>query len=329
MDENSPFKPIASLPKKGEARKMTKISSSPPSPLWPSYLYRTNLTLLSGEGGVGKTTVFYDLISRAAMGGPWPDETTTFAPLSVLLILVEDSAGHAVDRIRQAGCDEEAAARVNIIDRAHSLQYSDILSTPPPLDLIVFETLDAHLKAGANMMDPIHARQNLAPLQDVAEFHNAAIIGGRHWNKREGSAIKHRSMGSNIIAAVSRVALDLYDGLSSARRPVKVLATSKTNYTSIPDPLCLNLVSIDPYKVRVDWLGHDPNAVPIGGSIKIERCVRFLLSILPPATPLPARQMKSAISAAGFGLHTMEEAQTQLGVKAYQQPGSGWVWERS
>ena len=48
------------------------------------------VSILAGEGGIGKSTILCDLAARTTTGNTWPDHETGTAPGSVIILAAED-----------------------------------------------------------------------------------------------------------------------------------------------------------------------------------------------------------------------------------------------
>src|SRR5688572_10300590 len=60
--------------------------------LWKPYLRRRALNLITGEPGVGKSTLICELAAILSTGRPWPGETLRREPVNVWIMNGEDSA---------------------------------------------------------------------------------------------------------------------------------------------------------------------------------------------------------------------------------------------
>jgi len=80
------------------------VWAGPTQWLWPRYLPRGKLVILSGEPGVGKSRMVTDWAARVTAGLMWPDGTPPGEPGDVILYCAEDDAADTVfPRLLAAG----------------------------------------------------------------------------------------------------------------------------------------------------------------------------------------------------------------------------------
>ena len=73
------------------SRRGSEVTPKKTEWIWPNRFPRGQLSLLAGNGGLGKSTVLLDLAARITRGAQWPDNSGTAKRGSVLYFSAEDS----------------------------------------------------------------------------------------------------------------------------------------------------------------------------------------------------------------------------------------------
>ena len=71
---------------------MAEVQAKPIEWLWPNWLAIGKVSMLSGKGGKGKSTILCDLAARTTTGAAWPDHVSGGKPGSVVILAAEDDA---------------------------------------------------------------------------------------------------------------------------------------------------------------------------------------------------------------------------------------------
>ncbi|HJP99541.1 MAG TPA: AAA family ATPase [Rhodanobacteraceae bacterium] len=190
------------------------VKSEPIRWLWPGWLARGKLHVIAGAPGTGKTTIAMAIAaavsgSHALPGGHKP------APGRVLIWSGEDDfADTLVPRLRAAGADLSRVELVKgIREGADSYAFDPAQDVPKlaaalagadDLALIVVDPLvsavlgDSHKNA--------EVRRSLAPLVELAQRIDAALVGITHYSKgTQGREPLERVSGSLAFGALARL----------------------------------------------------------------------------------------------------------------------------
>jgi RecA-family ATPase len=74
--------------------------------LWPPFFQRGAINLITGDPGIGKSTLICDIAATLTTGRPWPGESEWRPPCNVLLLNAEDRAEDTiVPRLIKQGAD--------------------------------------------------------------------------------------------------------------------------------------------------------------------------------------------------------------------------------
>jgi len=75
--------------------------------LWHHRIPRGKLTLIAGDGGIGKSLLTMDIAQRVSSGRPWPDSLAEANPSGgVVIVSAEDDVDDTiVPRLKAAGAD--------------------------------------------------------------------------------------------------------------------------------------------------------------------------------------------------------------------------------
>jgi hypothetical protein len=192
------------------------------------------VTILAGRQGLGKSTLLANLAADLSQGR-LPGELYC-KPATILTASFEDTAPQVAARLLAAGAD---AGRVIELDM-HQDGYPDLLSVPGDLDLVAAAAREH--EARALFVDPLMAalpgqvdshrdqdvRRALAPLAQLAEDADLAVIAVLHLRKGSAPEALDRISGSVAFTAAARSVLAF--GLADEEDgPGRVLAHAKCN----------------------------------------------------------------------------------------------------
>ncbi|RMF58147.1 MAG: hypothetical protein D6746_10030, partial [Bacteroidetes bacterium] len=289
--------------------------------LWPGRLALGKMTILDGDPGLGKSTLYCDLAARITTGRPWPDapDAPPGEPAAVVIIGCEDGIADTIrPRLEEAGAD---LRRVHVIQAIREGEDLTVPRLPDHIDaieavvretgaaLLVVDPIMAHLGDRINAHRDADVRRALTPLALLCERCGCAGLVVRHLNKMPGGDPLYRGGGSIGIIGQARI------GLLLASHPehetadgVRVLATTKANVGAWRPSLVLRLVSSerDPDTAVLRWEGTTPlTARDLLARPKAERprdeAADWLRERLASAAdPVPARTLYAEAEARGI-----------------------------
>jgi len=320
-------------------RSFRSIEAKPIEWLWTGRLALGKITLLTGDGGVGKSMLTCDLASRISRGGCLPDGGV--APLGdVFFIGAEDGAEDTVrPRLDAAGADvdrvhliqgpkpkgEEIASPIDL--SLHIVKLDRLLDQRPDAKLLVIDPIMDYLGANTNSDKATDVRRVLSPLRSLAEKHQVAIVAMNHLNKN-GKGSKSRSLGSGAFVQVARIELRVVEDPQDPDR--RLLLPVKNNLAAAPG-LAYRIQSgsngagfavweegtVDITIGEVEADGSD------GDQSIIDEVVEWLQGFLSDG-PVKASEVHTQAKKVGFAHTTLKRAKKKLRVLATQSERAWW-----
>lgn len=331
---------------------VTRLSEVPPRRLSWLWLHRVPLgmvTILAGDGGLGKTTVALDLTARVTRGRPMPDGSEGLGePAGVVVLSSEDAVDCVlVPRLTLAGADLERVATVGV--KTAEGEERRLVVTPEDLvrledavrevgaRLVIFDPLAAYVDEEANLHHNQDARRVLARLHALAERLTIAVLGIHHFNRGQHHDAVHRLTGSAGIANAARSVLVVGPEPDEPSGERMVLAVAKRNLAPRSTPSLayrLDVPAGEEHPV-VAWQGpcaataNDLVAVPTDPEERSTQddAVSLLRELL-GAGPMLAKDVEREMR--GTPERARRKAKRVLGVVSQRQdphdPKSPWLW---
>lgn len=201
------------------------------------YIPRSNITILAGDGGSGKTTTWCGIAAAVSAGtraffDTVPDEFARCEPQKVLFFSSEDSIEHTLRaRLRKAGAK---------LGNIYSISLQDECFNEIKFDSPVLESIIAQVKPALVIFDPVQSfippsvqmgqrnamRNCLNPLIGWGEKYGCTFIIVVHTNKRQGVFGRNRVAYSADIWDIARRVL--IAGCTQDDR--RYLSHEKSNY---------------------------------------------------------------------------------------------------
>lgn len=318
--------------------------------LWAGRIPLGAPTLLVGREKLGKSTFSNELAARLTRGELAGD--LAGAPVDVLLVGYEDNAGSTVKpRLLAAGADP---ARVHRI-RAEYRGSQDLVSFPDDVEriaqcardhgarLLVIDPFSASLGADVNSHRDQDIRRAIAPLAQLAEDADLAVLLVAHFNKAQGGDSLSRVLGSRGLTAAVRSVLvfgkapDAEDG-----SPDRILAHAACNVAREAPSLSCH---IEPRVIEDETGTIETSRLVIVGACDIdadallatrsddersdrEIAAEWLADELADGAWHKAGEIKASAKAADIAVRTLQRAHKLLGVEVrrtgFPGPVSEW-----
>lgn len=304
--------------------RMSDIVPEPTDWLWEPYIPYDAITLIQGDGGLGKTTVSL-AIAAAVTGGSMLPGSSSIVPSSVIIQNGEDSY-HQTIRPRLdllgAGCD-----MIHVIDEedeALSLADNRIEQTiiQTQAKLVIIDPVQAYF-GKANMNSAGGVRPLLKHLGAVAARHGCAVLLVGHLNKKSGKA-QYAGLGSVDIYAAARSVLTV--GETNSEDDIRAIVHIKSNLAPKGVSQAFNFDPLSGFT----WLGAcDTTADEIMGKrpkpeSRFAKARRFLESVL-AGEPVPAVDIMQMAEEQDISHKTLHRAKDALGVIS-RKIGTQWYW---
>ncbi len=320
--------------------RFSKIESREIAWLWEGRFALGKITLLTGEGGVGKSMLTCDMASRISKGISFPDRSS--CPIGdSFFIAGEDGAEDTIrPRLDAAGADvdrvhliqgpiprgEKYASTVDL--SLHMGKLDRLLERYPESKLLIIDPIMDYLGAATNSDKATDVRRVLSPLRSLAEKQNVAIVAMNHLNKRTGGSSKSRSLGSGAFMQVARIELRVVEDPEDSDR--RLLLPVKNNLAAAPG-LAFRIES-GPNKagyavweegtvettiadVESDEGGEDRSA--------LQEAVEWLRDFLSEGEVRSTEAIKQA-RAEGISKRTLDRAKKKLEVETKQHDRKHW-----
>jgi len=313
--------------------------------LWKDRLAFGKVALGEGNPGQGKSTFTLDLAARLTTGRPMPGETLAGPVRGVVLLSLEDAIADTIrPRLEAAGADLE---RVFVLTGVKTRGGEDVPVLPAHLDvleeacrrvsagLIVIDPFMAYLDPSVDSHKDQHVRRALAPLCQLAERMNVAVLIIRHLNKASGGDPMYRGGGS--IGIIGAVRSSLIIGRDPADEQARVVALNKSN--NGPDDaraLRFKLENTAAGVARIVWLGEcdltaaDVLGVPLDGEGRSALGdAQTILQDLLANGPMRGRDVQRHARDAGVSDATLGRARSALRIVSRKVGYNGetyWAW---
>jgi hypothetical protein len=316
--------------------------------LWPNRIPLGKLTLLVGDPGLGKSLLTLDLAAVVSAGMSWPDGTPGDPPAGVLLLSAEDGMQDTiVPRLDAAGANRE---RVGILKgvqwydperKEETLEMFSLQRDINSLEKAIGEVPDTRLV----VVDPVSAylgntdshknsevRAVLAPLAELAERTNTAIIALQHLNKGGGPAI-YRATGSLAFVAAARAVWVV--AKSKADPSVRLVVPAKCNLAPDTQGMSYQVVESPDYPgVPIIAWSREPVKATADDALADDKdeskgeVDKWLAEMLADGR-VRVKDLQRVAKDSGLNWRTVERAKARLNVDSRKEGfggGATWFW---
>ena len=310
--------------------KMSEIQSKSVDWLWQQYIPYGAITLLQGDGGLGKTTISLAIASAITRGELLPSihGGGFTAPASVILQNAEDSYTETINpRLEQLGAD---CARIHVIDEEETpLTFTDerieqaIIRTGAKL--VILDPVQGYF-GRANMNAANSVRPVMKQLGRIAERYRCAILLVGHLGKSNSKAA-YRGLGSIDIYSAVRSVLTV--GKIEGEDYLRAIVHQKSNLAPNGASIAFEIDPVTGFK----WCGE--YAITIDELLE-GKAPDKPLSQLDKASDLikdaifngrtAANDIIKAAENHGISEKTLYRAKSKLGVFSAKR-GEDWFWE--
>lgn len=342
-------------------RRMSDIKPERTVWLWPNRIACGEISILTGNPGLGKSQISASLTSIVTNGGTWPVDRTEAKQGSVIILSAEDNTSKTIrPRLDAAGAD---VSRVVVLDAVRHLtpQGEEVLTgfslaeDISKLGYLIHELGDVRLV----IIDPISAylgdidshnnaevRGMLAPLQKLAEVHDVAMLCVTHQNKSTGMDALLKVQGSIAFGAAARAVWGVAKDKENPKRryfmPMKNnLGEDSSGFAYSIESYFIESPNPDEEKIptsRVMWEAEpvtksteevfNASNLTYDESGALSDAKLFLRSLLADG-PVESKQVEIDARGAGHSMATLRRAADELKVRRERDGfgrGARWKW---
>lgn len=320
--ENGIIKP-AGPRKRAKAVRVEDIQVKEVEWLVPGYIPRGQITVLAGEGGVGKTTVECAIAAAVTTGKSCFLAPVPFVnePENVVFLSGEDSFEYVLKkRLMTAGADLSRVFTVDIADdifkevKFGSAQIDDLIAEVSP-GLMIFDPVQAFVAPDIHMGERNAMRQTLQPLIAIGKKHGVTFVIAVHTNKQNGAYGRKRIADSADLWDISRSVLIMGEADADGLR---YISHEKSNLAPRSDTVLFELkdgivVPRGTSTLRDAYYVGATNLARTAGAPKKEDAKQAIISALEAAGGrMEAKALAEGIIAGGIKKDTFERARKEL-----------------
>jgi hypothetical protein len=318
--------------------RLSEVEYRPVEWLWEGWIPKANLTVVAGEGGIGKSHFLLGLAARLSTG----DKINDGLPGNTLILSAEDPIDSVIlPRLVAAGADLDRIME-GYISNSHwkqSLAFPDDLDKlattvrENEIDLVIIDPGSAHLAAVDSHNDQ-QIRRALGPLAGIAMEQRCAVTYLVHLNKSSGGSFSQRIVGSVGTVNAARSVLGM--GIDPEDDEMRVVAHVKANWSEKQSSLLFSFEEldsdIDGVKVMTTRLkfegvssvtADDLVAPRERNSPELDRAIEFIEQELSNG-PVPSAILNDHADEIEISKGTLGNAKKHLGVIS-KQVGGTWI----
>lgn len=316
--------------------------------LWQYRMALGRISVLAGQGGIGKSYVMTDLAARLSTGDVMPDGSLA-ERCEILFISGEDDPGdtirprldahgadvsriHLLRSVRRFSLDQKQKSSEVIFTLEDVEVLEDALRRYPGVRLVVVDPIGSFIGARVDSNTDNQVRGVLAPVAKMAEQHNVAVLCVAHHKKGGGQIADELILGSRAFSALARSCWHVFVDPEDEER--RLLLQGKNNIARRQHGMGFHIVgepvgsivweqdlvpmSADQFLREMGKPGPEPE--------QQREAAAFLREALKDGA-LASKDLKKQASEAGIAWRTLERAKTLAKVKVERCPHSKqWQW---
>jgi archaellum biogenesis ATPase FlaH len=311
--------------------KMSQIQSKPVEWLWEPYIPIGAVSLIQGDGGLGKTTISLSIAAAVSTGVVLPGGIST-SPAAVIVLNAEDSYEETIrPRLDQLGADNDMITVID--DDDEPLTFTDsrieeaIIRTNARL--VICDPTQAFF-GRANMNAAGSVRPIMKHLGKIAQRHRLAILLVGHLGK-QGSKAAYRGLGSVDIFAAARSVLTVECvTIVETGEKINVMAHNKSNLAPHGPSLSFEIDPVSGFRwtgecdITIDEL-FEGETEPGKAESQLDKAMRIIRTALASGTSEAAAFEDLAVKHS-ISMKTFQRAKAKLDVRSVKF-GDTWHWE--
>lgn len=311
-----------------EAVWLRDIQRKPISWLWKPYIQRGAINILTGDPGVGKSTIVCELVAALSTGRPLPGQ----APLPRMrcwIMNAEDGKEDTISwRLHNQGADPDHVLVTDKKRTIDALRAKEItrICRENKIEFLCIDPMQSWMGKDLNMHQANETRDWGDILRGIALDCDLAVLIARHRRKAgPGDNKLMGGLGSIDITGYARSEIAAIKG----KGPLSYVERIKGNVGETGQVLgfCINRHP-DPFNEHgvLEWKGM--MTAPSGASNvpkKLREAVNWLIGFL-ESGPRPSKDVLKAGSELKFSESTLKRAKKEC-AEAVQDPKSQeWLW---
>ena len=217
-------KKVPKPPRKLRTRKLSSYKPKKKNWRWKNKIPRRAVTIVSGDGDVGKSTLMTTIAAHVTLGTDFPDGEICEKGRVLLLTNEELPDEDVLPRLMGAGgdpdlyeivvdtCedDESNSALVTVLNK-YNLVYLDAwLADHSDTKLVIIDTITDYLDEKTNENSEKQIKKYMENLTLVAQRHDIAIVALAHFNKKIDAPAAYRLSGSAAFRHKARASWQVY-----------------------------------------------------------------------------------------------------------------------
>ncbi len=233
---------------------MEEVEEKEPEWLIPEYMPKNQITILAGDGGAGKTTIWCAIAASISSGKPsFLEYGNPFErdPGKVLFFSSEDSAEYTLKgRLRRAGAKLKNVGYLDLKDsrfpeiKFNAPQLEEIIKSYRPA-LVIFDPIQGFVPPEIQMGQRNAMRACLSPLIALGEKYGATFLIIVHTNKKQGMYGRNRIADSADIWDIARSVLIA----GETKDKIRYVSQEKSNYGPLSQTV---LFRLDSGKIEIE-----------------------------------------------------------------------------
>ena len=331
------------------------IEPEPIGWIWEGRIARGKLTVIGGDPEEGKSQINVNIAATISKGGEWPNHEGKAPTGSVLILSAEDGVEDTlVPRLIAAGADR---SKIHIIEAVRGEDEKGRRTFNLQIDLQLLEAkikeigdvlvisidpASAYMGKGIDSHNDQAVRTVLAPVAEMANRLDVAIISIMHFNKgnsQAGIKVMHRFMASVAFVAAARVA---FAALRDPEDDTRHLFLHAKNNLAPPAPGLAYRIEQDhvtPALINshIVWDTESVNITAAQAmaasraqdvSPALEEAKQFLAGLV-GFEGKAVKEIEKEAKEAGMSWATMRRAKDELKLKSERDGyGGPWLWKR-
>ena len=291
----------------------------------PNWIPKGQIALLAADGGVGKTSLWVNIISALSSGGRCILDPPNYQrePQRVAFLTTEDSVRQKLKKkLRLSGANMANIITPDFLaDKSGALR--DLKFGSPSMErfikyfrpaICIFDPVQGFLSAKLNMGSRNEMRDAMAPLISLGEETGTTFLVICHTNKRKGAWGRDRIADSADLWDVSRSVL--MAGYTDDKG-IRYLSNEKNNYTELQETLLFTITESGQVKAEgTSWKRdreYTQESAANTSPSKKDDCKTWILNELDKAGgSLPSKDLESNAKAAGYSFQTLRRAKEEL-----------------